>query len=68
MLKFLFYIALGGVAAFYIAKWAGYNNLASIENDVRGAGKAISRTAGSVSDTVGDAADDAGNAVKDETK
>lgn len=67
MLKLLFYIALGGVAAFYIAKWAGYNSLSGIESDVRGAGKSISRAADSVGDTVSDAAKDAKDTVKKET-
>ena len=63
-MKFLFYVALGGVAAFYIAKWAGYTTFAQVEHDIRGAGKSISRTADDVGDTAGDAANTVNKEVK----
>lgn len=64
MLKFVFYIALGGIAAFYIAKWAGYTSFSQVERDVRSVGKTVSRAADDVSDAAGDAAKE----VKEEVK
>lgn len=64
MLRFLFYVILGGVVAFFVLKWMGYTTFAQVERDVRGAGQSISKAADNAGETIKEGVRDAPDNAK----